>query len=116
MSKRRFIEGNWRADPLFKRLCKAFLACKSEKEVADFLRDVATLAELKALSERLEVARLLSAGVSYRETARCAPSSTATVTRVAGFLNGGEGGYRSVLKAHGHHRSSLRGERMVSKG
>ena len=115
MSKRRFTEGTWRADPLFRRLCKAFLACRTEKEAGDFLRDVATLAELKALSERLEVARLLLAGVSYREAARCAPSSTATVTRVASFLNGGEGGYRSILKAHGHHRSSLRGERMVSK-
>lgn len=115
MTKRRFIEGTWRTDPLFRRLCKAFLACKSEKEVADFLRDVATLAELKALSERLEVARLLLTGASYREAAKRAPSSTATVTRVAVFLNGEAGGYRSVLQSHGHHRSSVRGERMVSK-
>ena len=115
MSKRRFAEGTWRTDPLFRRLCRAFLACSSEKEVRDFLRDVATLAELKALSERLEVARLLLAGVSYREAAKCAPSSTATVTRVASFLNGGEGGYRSVLKGHGHHHAPVRGEKMASK-
>ncbi len=115
MSKRRFTEGTWRSDPLFRRLCKAFLACRTEKEVADFLRDVATLAELKALSERLEVARLLLAGVSYREAARRAPSSTATVTRVARFLTDGAGGYQSVLNDHGHHHSSVRGERMVSK-
>lgn len=115
MTKKSFTEGTWRTDPLFRRLCKAFLACRTEQEVGDFLRDVATLAELKALSERLEVARLLLEGVSYREAAKCAPSSTATVTRVASFLNGGVGGYRSVLKTHQHHRSSPCGERMVSK-
>lgn len=115
MGKKRFTEGTWRSDSRFKRLCAAFRACRTEREVADFLRDVATLAEMKAMSERLEVARLLAAGVSYREAAACAPSSTATVTRVASFLNGGAGGYRSILKVHGHHRSSPRGERMVSK-
>ncbi|MDD5040808.1 MAG: YerC/YecD family TrpR-related protein [Candidatus Peribacteraceae bacterium] len=115
MGKRRFTEGTWRSDPLFRRLCRAFLACRTENDVANFLRDVATLAELKALSERLEVARLLLAGVSYREAAKCAPSSTATVTRVAVFLNGSEGGYRSVLDKHQHHHVSPRGERMVSK-
>lgn len=115
MGKRRYSEGTWRSDPLFRRLCAALRACKTEKQVADFLRDVATLAELKALSERLEVARLLSVGVSYREVAKCTGASTATVTRVAGFLNGSEGGYRSVLKGHQHHSASPRGERMVSK-
>lgn len=115
MAKRRFTEGTWRTDPLFRRLCKAFLACRTEQEVGDFLRDVATLAELKAMSERLQVARLILAGVSYREAAKRVPSSTATVTRVARFLTDGAGGYQSVLKGHGHHHSSVRGERMVSK-
>lgn len=114
MGKRRYTEGTWRTDPLFRRLCAALRSCTTEKQVADFLRDIATLAELKALSERLEVARLLSAGVSYREAAACTGASTATVTRVATFLNGQEGGYRSVLKGH-HHSASPRGERMVSK-
>ncbi|MDD5103594.1 MAG: YerC/YecD family TrpR-related protein [Candidatus Peribacteraceae bacterium] len=115
MTKKRFTEGTWRSDSRFKRLCAAFRKCRTEREVADFLRDVATLAELKAMSERLEVARLLLAGVSYRETAKRAPSSTATVTRVASFLNGNAGGYRSVLKMHRHHSARVRGERMVSR-
>lgn len=116
MAKKRFTEGTWRSDPFFRRLCAAFRSCRTEQQVADFLRDVATLAELKALSERLEVARLLNAGVSYREAAARTSASTTTVTRVAGFLKGDIGGYRSVLTNHQHHHSSaLCGERMVSK-
>lgn len=70
----------------------------------NFLRDVATLSELQAWSERLEVARLLAQGLSYRQVAAKTGASTTTVTRVAHFLENGEGGYRKVLKAHRHHR------------
>lgn len=82
--------------------------------MAALLRDIGTLSELQAWSERLEVARLLDSGLPYREIAEKTGASTATVTRVAKFLENGEGGYRSVLKSH-HHASSRRGETMVSK-
>ncbi|OIO53906.1 hypothetical protein AUJ46_04155 [Candidatus Peregrinibacteria bacterium CG1_02_54_53] len=115
MGKKRYTEGTWRSDPFFRRLCAAFRTCRTERDVANFLRDVATLAELKAMSERWEVARLLNAGVSYRGAAARTSASTTTVTRVAGFLRGDIGGYRSVLN-HQHHCSpARRGERMVSK-
>ena len=58
--KRRFTEDSWRKEPWFKQLCTAFLTNKSEVDMANFLRDVATLSELQAFSERLEVARLLA--------------------------------------------------------
>lgn len=70
----------------------------------NMLRDIATLSELQAFSERLEVARLLSQGLSYRNVAAQTGASTTTVTRVAHFLENGEGGYRKVLNAHRHHR------------
>jgi len=96
--------------------------------MSSFLRDIGTLSELQAWSERLEVARQLTCGKSYREVAMNTGASTATVTRVAKFLENGSG-YRAVLgapKAHHRHSSSLRpssrtalrrasGERMVSK-
>ncbi len=69
-----------------------------------FLRDIATLSEMQAMSERLEVAKLLSQGLSYRKVAEMTGASTTTVTRVAHFLENGEGGYRTVLKTHRHHR------------
>lgn len=102
--KRRFTEDSWRREPWFKALTAAFRACRTDEEIADFLRDVATLSELQALSERLEVARLLGRGLSYRQVAAQTGASTTTVTRVAHFLENGEGGYRRVLGVHRHHR------------
>lgn len=72
--------------------------------MSNFLRDIATLSELQAFSERMEVARLLSRGLSYRQIAAETGASTTTVTRVANFLENGEGGYRKVLGVHRHHR------------
>ncbi len=68
-------------------LIDALLTLRTRAEVEAFLADLLTPGEVKALSERWTVARLLDAGDhSYREIAELAPSSTATVTRVARFL------------------------------
>jgi TrpR-related protein YerC/YecD len=104
MSKRRFTEDSYRKEPWFKALCAAMQACKTEDEIADFLRDIGTLSELQAWSERFEVAKQLSQGLTYREIAKNTGASTTTVTRVAKFLENGEGGYRSILNTHRHHR------------
>lgn len=95
----RFTEDSWRNDPKFRALCTALLACKSIEEMADFLRDIGTLAELAAWSERLEVAKQLARGLSYRQVAANIGASTTTVTRVAKFIENGEGGYRRFLKS-----------------
>jgi TrpR-related protein YerC/YecD len=102
--KRRFTEDSWRKEPWFRGLVSAMLSCKTEQDMENFLRDVSTLSEMQALSERLEVARLLARGLSYRQVAAQTGASTTTVTRVAHFLENGEGGYRKVLNAHRHHR------------
>lgn len=102
--KRRFTEDSWRKEPWFRSLCAALLSCRNEREIADMLRDVGTLSELQAWSERMEVARLLGKGLSYRQVAKLTGASTTTVTRVAHFLENGEGGYRKVLNVHRHHR------------
>jgi len=114
MSKRSFTQSGWRNDPTFRALCSAFLACKTEKQIGDFLRDIGTLSELQAWSERLQVAKQLKEGRTYRTIASMTGASTTTVTRVANFLQDGEGGYRRVLKNHHHHALSPRGEKMVS--
>jgi TrpR-related protein YerC/YecD len=101
MAAKTFTEHNWRKDPAFQSLCRALASCKSPAAVADLLRDIGTLTELQAWSERLEVARLLAAGRTYREIADATGASTTTVTRVARFLQGGEGGYRRLLKGNG---------------
>src|SRR4051812_13502353 len=102
--KRRFTEDHYRKEPWFTQLVEALLACKTHEQMANFMRDVGTLSELQALSERLEVARLLAQGISYREISAKTGASTTTVTRVAQFLENGTGGYRAILGAHRHHR------------
>ncbi len=106
-TRKLFTEDSFKREPWFKALCTAFLDCKTEEEMANFLRDIATLSELQSLGERLEVAKQLAQGLSYREIAKNTGASTTTVTRVAKFIENGEGGYRKFLKVHRHHRSGV---------
>ena len=102
--KRRFTENSWRKDSAFRALCTAFLQCQNEGEIAEFLRDIATLSEMKALCERLEVAKELTKGVPYRIISQKTGASTATVTRIARFVESGKG-YQKVIKAQTHHHA-----------
>ena len=103
-TRKRFTEDAYRKEPWFRALCQAFVSCRTEEEVANFLRDVGTLSELQAWGERLEVAKQLSKGLSYRAVAALTGASTTTVTRVAKFIENGPGGYRKILNVHRHHR------------
>lgn len=102
--KKRFTEDSYRREPWFKALCSALRSAQTDEEMADFLRDIATLGELQDWSERLEVAKLLATGMSYRDVAAKTGASTTTVTRVARFIENGSGGYRRVLHVNRHHR------------
>jgi len=80
-----------------KNLYAAFLTLKTPTEVASFLRDLMTEAEIAEFSMRFEIARQLDAGKSYRDIADLVKTSTTTVTRVSQWLTRGKGGYRLVL-------------------
>lgn len=83
-----------------KNLNEVFVLLNNKKEVNDFLKDLCTPAELKALEERWAVAQLLYKDeLSYREIAAKLKTSTTTVTRVARFLSSEPyQGYQKVLK------------------
>jgi TrpR-related protein YerC/YecD len=83
-----------------KNLNEIFLLLKNKNEVDDFLKDLCTPAELKALEERWAVAQLLyEDNLSYREIAAKLKNSTTTVTRVARFLSSEPyQGYKRILK------------------
>jgi len=83
-----------------KNLSEIFLLLKNKNEVDDFLKDLCTPAELKALEERWAVAKLLyEDNLSYREIAAKLKTSTTTVTRVARFLSSEPyQGYKRILK------------------
>lgn len=80
-------------------LFDALLSLRDRGEAEAFLQDLCTPGEVKALSERWQVARLLDEGeLSYRDIAKAAQSSTATVVRVARFLKDMPyRGYRRIL-------------------
>jgi len=80
-----------------KELYSAISSLKNAKEAENFFRDLCTISEIKAMAERWQVAGLLNKKVPYREIAEKASSSTATVTRVAAWLNHGTGGYKLLL-------------------
>ena len=63
-----------------------------------FFRDLCTLRELHDLAQRWHVVRLLDQGISYAEISRNTGASTATVTRIAQWLNHGTGGYREAIE------------------
>jgi TrpR-related protein YerC/YecD len=117
MPKKRFAEAQWRSDPGFRALCRALLSCRRESQLADFLRDVGTLSELREWSERWAAARELAQGRSYAVTAERTGASITTVARVARFLYDGTGGYRQALAVAGqtlrHHGSTPRRERVA---
>ncbi len=85
----------------------AILSLKNKQEAEMFFRDLCTVEELKEISERWQIARLLDRRVAYREIAEKLKVSTTTVSRVAAWWSNGEGGYRLILnRLAAHHRSS----------
>jgi TrpR-related protein YerC/YecD len=79
---------------------RALLAIGDVATAKQFMRDLCTPAELEAMAERWRVCRLLWTGkLSYREISTKTGVSTATICRVARYLNDRTGGgYRAILK------------------
>ena len=86
----------WRT-PDVDALLDAVVRLDDREEVAAFLRDLCTLGELRDLAQRWAVVRLLHQGLHYAEISKRTGASTATITRIASWLNHGEGGYRRML-------------------
>lgn len=87
---------DWRT-PDVDALLDAIVRLEDPDEAARFLRDLCTLGELHDLGQRWAVVRLLDQGLHYAEISRLTGASTATITRIASWLNHGEGGYRAML-------------------
>ncbi|HOX60531.1 MAG TPA: YerC/YecD family TrpR-related protein [Candidatus Magasanikbacteria bacterium] len=90
---------NWK-NPKLKKLATALMTIDKESDMLNFLRDLCTLEELEELSTRWEAVQLIAKGISYRQIAEKTGLSTTTVTRIAHWLNHGEGGYQTVLKSN----------------
>lgn len=81
-------------------LLESFLTLNTIQDVRNYLADLCTPQEIAALTERLEIAILLSEkNLSYRDISHRTGASTTTVARVARFLNDEpHGGYRKTIQ------------------
>ena len=80
-------------------LMEAVLKLESVEDAYRFFEDICTIAEMKSMAQRIEVATLLRQGVTYQEIARVTGASSATISRVNRALIYGADGYRRVLDA-----------------
>lgn len=87
---------NWK-DQNTDLLIAALLTLENEDDAYRLLDDLCTISEIKAMAQRLQVARLLSHSTTYNTIARDTGASTATISRVKRCLNYGADGYKRVL-------------------
>lgn len=78
-------------------LFDAILSLKDKDECYSFFEDLCTVNELVSLSQRLEVAHMLTNHKTYMEIAEKTGTSTATISRVNRSLNYGNDGYQLVF-------------------
>jgi TrpR-related protein YerC/YecD len=90
------IDETWRTEDM-EALLDAILRLEDREEAGRFFRDLCTLGELRDMAQRWAVVRQLADGRHYAEISRATGASTATITRIASWLNHGEGGYRQML-------------------
>lgn len=91
------MSSQWK-DEFTDQLCDAIVAITDRDEAYRFLEDLATFSEIKAFSQRLQVAGLLMRGCSYPQIVQATGASTATISRVKKFVEYGTDGYRDVLR------------------
>ena len=78
-------------------LFRAVLSLKTVEECYNFFEDLCTVPELKAMSQRLLVAHMLSTKCVYSDSVAHTGASTATISRVNRSLNYGCDGYAMVF-------------------
>lgn len=87
---------NKRSDPNCE-LYRAMLLLKTPEEYYKFFLDLCTQAELNAIEQRYEVAKMLDSGMIYNDILAKTNASSATISRVKRSLDNGEGAYDMVF-------------------
>lgn len=78
-------------------LMEAVLQLRNKEDAYRFFEDICTIAELKSIAQRLEVAKLLRSKETYQNIAAETGASSATISRVNRALTYGADGYNRVL-------------------
>lgn len=79
------------------RLYRVLAKTVDAEQVKVLLDDLCTIREVHEMAQRLSVAFMLDAGVSYTVIQDKTGTSATTIARVSKCLNYGGGGYRSVI-------------------
>ena len=79
-------------------LFKAILSLETMEDCYDFFEDLCTVPEIKAMSQRLYVAKLLSDKCVYSDIVNKTGASTATISRVNRALIYGWDGYNLAFR------------------
>lgn len=79
-------------------LFKAILSLETREECYDFFEDLCTVQELKTLSQRIVVAKMLSEKSVYTDIVEQTGASTATISRVNRSLQYGCDGYDKIFE------------------
>ena len=95
-------------EPLTDQLFKAIMLLENEEECYQFFEDICTIGEIKALAQRLEVAKMVLAGYIYDDIVAKTGASTATISRVKRCLFYGADGYKTVLSRFGEKMDSVK--------
>ncbi|SHK44656.1 YerC/YecD family TrpR-related protein [Paramaledivibacter caminithermalis] len=83
-------------------LFDAILLLENREECYRFFEDICTIKEMQAISQRLQVAKLLRANKTYHEIEKITGASTATISRVNRCLVYGADGYNIILDRIGN--------------
>ncbi len=78
-------------------LFSAVLQLQTMEECYDFFEDLCTVPELKAMAQRIHVAKMLSEKKVYSDIVEETGASTATISRVKRSLDYGSDGYKVVF-------------------
>ncbi len=76
---------------------EAVLKLESLEECYDFFEDLCTVTELKAMSQRIVVAKMLRDKKVYSDIVAKTGASTATISRVNRSLQYGSNGYEKIF-------------------
>lgn len=79
-------------------LVNALVACQNMSEAAIFLQDLLTMQEMKTLSKRLRIAKMLIAGRTYEEIQETVHTSHGTIAKIAAWLAESGDGFRKIIE------------------
>ena len=80
------------------------MSLETKEDCEKFFTDLCTVKELKSISQRVVVAKMLKEKSVYSDIVEATGASTATISRVNRSLNYGEGGYDVVFQRLGDQK------------